>query len=227
MPKTCRYCMKTFDDDQFRKNRRKCKICERSHGRQYRRSEHGKSKSRKWSIENKKRHANLQAKWYRKNKKKINEKFVNRYHNDHKFRLQRDIRKHVAQRLKSRKKGPIKYINCEKSFYINWLTFCFAEGMTMNNHGDIWHQDHVIPCAQFNTIDKNGNKDEHQIRLCYSWFNVMPLSQKDNLCKHERIDVSQLKTHLDNLMNFTSEYGGHVDDEYICLCATYLDAGNS
>ena len=219
--------MKTFDDNHFRKNRRKCKSCERSDGRKYRRSEFGKSKSRKWSRDNKERHAYLQATWYQKNKTKINKKFVERYHHDQKFRLQRDIRKHIAQRLESQKAGLIKYLNCEKSFYIDWLTFCFTEGMSMDNHGVIWHQDHVIPCARFETVNTTGGKDENQIRLCYSWFNVMPYKQKDNLCKHESINISQLMEHVNNLMRFTSEYGGHVDDDYISLCATYLDAGNS
>ena len=48
----CKYCEKIVEIELFRKNRKKCKNCERKCGREYRKSDYGKQKAKIWSTNN-------------------------------------------------------------------------------------------------------------------------------------------------------------------------------
>jgi len=54
----------------------------------------------------------------------------------------------------------------------------FLPGMTWENHGIVWHVDHLVPCSSFDF------SDPEQARACFSLSNLRPLWAKDNLRKH-------------------------------------------
>jgi hypothetical protein len=58
----------------------------------------------------------------------------------------------------------------------------FSPGMTWENHGEVWHLDHVIPCASFDL------SDPEQQRICFHWSNYQPLFALDNLRKGARLE---------------------------------------
>lgn len=190
--KICKYCEKEQEPTNFRHNRLKCLDCERKDGREYRQSDYGKEKSKQWMDQNK----------------------------DFAFKLRRNIGSRINYILKKNNKAnfveAIKYINCTIDYLKDWLKFCFTEDMTEDNYGSYWEVDHVIP------IDKFKFENDEDIKLCFSWFNLMPLTENENGNKYKNINKEQINKHLQNLKDF-----GVNPQEYIQLCATHLDAGNT
>ena len=62
----------------------------------------------------------------------------------------------------------------------------FKRGMDWKNWGDLWHLDHIIPCAAFDLTDHK------QIAVCFHWTNLRPLYRRANLRKWKTITDGQL-----------------------------------
>lgn len=139
---------------------------------------------------------------------------------NYKFRLLMCSRINFILKKINKKKDnkTISYLNCSLDYFANWLNFCFKKKktFTFENHGEIWDIDHVIPVSKFDFTDKNN------ITLCFSWFNLMPLESSKNRSKGNKILKKQIKKHLNRLNKFCEK----PNEEYLKLCATYLDAGN-
>ena len=56
-------------------------------------------------------------------------------------------------------------------------------GMTWENHGSVWHIDHIIPISAFNIISI-GCID---FRRCWALKNLQPLFVKENISKHNKL----------------------------------------
>ena len=221
--KHCNYCDQDFSETEFRKNRRKCRACERKDGRAYAKK-HSKKRKAYWKANVTRMHA-LQADWYQRNKERVHKKLKKRYHEDPEYRERKSINAAIRRWSGGRTNCPrdSKYLRCSYVFYTKWLQFNFSDGMTMES-GD-WHPDHVLPRNLFKLYD-GETLNENNVRLCYSWYNVSPLSISSNLTKHDRIDLEQLERHVESLKRFAASMGVVVDPDYYELCATYLDAGN-
>ena len=227
--KVCLYCDKELSKDMFRHNRRKCLNCERSDGRKYRSSDKGKQKSKKWVENNKSKMKELSANWYQNNKEKINKKYIEKYNNDINFKLHINIHKSIIQSFKrslNKSSNRInKHLNCSMNLFKKWLQFCFNDDMTFNNHGEIWHFDHVLPVNLFDLTD------DIQKTQCFSWMNYTPMFSQLNMSKHDNVYNEQLDKHLSNIYKFITN--NKIDkynekyEQYKNLCATYLVAGNS
>ena len=204
---------------EFRHNRKKCKECERLHGRLYRQSSIGKTKAKTWTENNKQQMTKLQADWYQRNKPKRNKKYNERYHTEFSFKLKYNCRKRIINAFKSqslRKSGKtIKYLNCSILFLIKWFKYCFTSEMNVDNHGTYWHMDHVIPTNKFDLTD------QEQVELCFSWYNLSPLKGSENLSKHDTINTKQIKEHLSKLKDFIQKKKT-VSRKYFDLCARHL-----
>ena len=53
----------------------------------------------------------------------------------------------------------------------------FRPGMTWENHGSVWHLDHIIACAKFDL------SNPEQQKICFRWDNFQPLFVQENLSK--------------------------------------------
>ena len=91
----------------------------------------------------------------------------------------------------------------------------------MENHGKIWHIDHVIPISKFNLDNL-----EEQL-LAFNWRNTMPLSSKENLSKNNKILKSQIEQHLTTLLDYHKKNNIEIPQEYIDLFAKHLVDGNT
>lgn len=220
--KICKYCKKEQSKDNFRHNRRKCLDCERKDGREFRRSEHGKEKSKAWVENNRERMKELQANHYQNNKEKIYAKYIERYHSDYFFKLKVNLksRLHSGLKLKGKTKSSrtMEYINCTLDDLIEWFKFCFDEKMSLENHGEYWHIDHVIPIA---TFEMESDKD---VESCFSWYNLMPLKGKENMGKKDKIDEEQIESHIEKLQLFGFEIPKHYND--LCNFHTNYKSNN-
>jgi hypothetical protein len=215
--KNCNKCQIEKEDTEFRHNRRVCKECEKEHGRNYR--QQNKEKSQKWTSENKERMKELQSNWYKNNKEKINLNFKLRYHDkDSDFKKIKNYRTAINHMIGGNQKTN-KYIGCNRDNLIEWLKFCFIEGMTMENYGTHWVVDHVIP------LD-NIKADDSLFDIVVKWNNIMPVLSEFNLVKNKKIISEQVKTHLQNIQQFFNNKKLKRDDIYEKLLAKHLDAGS-
>jgi hypothetical protein len=79
----------------------------------------------------------------------------------------------------SKNKKTIEYLGCDIEEFKKHIEEQFMEGMTWENHGDVWHVDHMIP-LRF----ENPTLEQVIERLHYT--NCQPLWIKDNLEKRNR-----------------------------------------
>jgi len=56
----------------------------------------------------------------------------------------------------------------------------FQHGMTWENHGKVWHIDHIIPVSWFNFKDMKSRA----LKECWSLLNLQPLFFEENLSKN-------------------------------------------
>jgi hypothetical protein len=90
-------------------------------------------------------------------------------------------------------KGSLKTFNllgCDVNFLKEWLQYNFKEGMTLDNYGQYWHIDHVIPCSLFNLQDKN------ELKICCHWTNLQPMEAKANLSKNNSLNMEEVRNHI-------------------------------
>lgn len=222
--KVCKYCEEEKPQSMFRLKRLKCLDCERAEGRAYRKSNYGKSKSKAWVEENREKYSELLAKSYQKNKDKINAKYVERYNNDPIFKIKRNNKNITSNAffLTSKTKY-VECLGCTAGLFKLWIDFCLEklEDFTVENYGEDWHFDHVIPIGTFDLLD------DDQVKQCYNWRNVMPFGGKDNLTKNKYVDPEQISVHYDNLIEFHKLHKLEFTKEYEELYAKHLIyAGN-
>lgn len=133
-------------------------------------------------------------KWRNDNKKYLNEQMNHRLRTDVQFKLRHNLSNSLRKAIKlqgGHKKGSIlKYTGCNMSFLRGYLESKFVRGMTWENHGKVWHIDHVIPRTSFNLLDEN------EVHKCCHYTNLQPLFVIDNLLKGNKIQDGTLAKNI-------------------------------
>ena len=116
------------------------------------------------------------------NREKINAYMDNRLKTDPVFKFKVRLRNNVRASFKrggfTKNSSTFDILGCDWDTFINHITSQFAEGMTLENHGE-WHLDHQVPLALAKT-------EEEAAELCY-YTNYQPLWAKDNLQKKDKL----------------------------------------
>jgi hypothetical protein len=86
-------------------------------------------------------------------------------------------------------------VGCSYENYIRWLEFNFTSEMSWENHGTLWHIDHVLLCHLF---DHSNYEDR---KICFNWKNTRPLLANKNLAR-KNIDIKDLLNHEIKLTYF-------------------------
>jgi uncharacterized protein (DUF983 family) len=134
-------------------------------------------------------------------------------------KFKRNVRSRIYAALKKNKElHTVKYLGCTSSEYLQWI-FNYDINYNLDNHGKVWHIDHVIPLSRFNF----ENKEEQMI--AFNWRNTMPLSAKANLSKNAKIVKPQIEQHLKYLKDYHKEKRIELPQKFIDLFAKHLDAG--
>jgi hypothetical protein len=128
-------------------------------------------------------------------------------------KFKRVIRSRIMSALTHKNKHIIEYLGCNASEYLNWLLNNNL-GYTLDNRGNEWHIDHVIPLSHFN-LD-----DEEQQLIAFNWRNTTPLSVKENLSKNNRVIKSQVEQHYKKLVEYHLENKLDLPQVFIDLFAT-------
>lgn len=137
---------------------------------------------REYRMKNIERIRNRKKKYYLEHKKERSAYFAeyqrSRLKNDTDFRLKHNLRRRVHHALNGENKSrrTLELIGCSTPHLKQHLENQFKPGMSWNNYGD-WHIDHIRPCASFNLIDPEQQKE------CFNYKNLQPLWANENLEK--------------------------------------------
>jgi len=77
-------------------------------------------------------------------------------------------------------------VGCSIQNFRYWIEYNFNHKMNWNNHGTIWHIDHVLPCSKFDLT----NDDE--MKICSNWKNLRPLLTEKNLAKNNKLYLKDI-----------------------------------
>ena len=103
--------------------------------------------------------------------------------NDMNFRIACNLRNRVRHALhgKAKTDATLSMLGCTIEELREHLESQFQDGMSWDNYGCRgWHIDHIKPCASFDLI-----LDEEQ-KQCFHFTNLQPLWAKDNLTKSNK-----------------------------------------
>jgi hypothetical protein len=161
--KICSNCRQELSFEQFNKLklgrfnlRSTCKICDSSKDKQYRKN----------------------------NKEKLNQYRKNKKSSDPQFKLKQILRMRLLDALKrkntTKNHSAITLLGCSIEYAQKHLETQFMPEMNWNNHGTYWEIDHVIPCASFDLIDIEQQKQ------CFNYTNLQPLTVSENRSKGKK-----------------------------------------
>jgi hypothetical protein len=139
-------------------------------------------KHKEYRENNKDKEKDRHARYFQESKEKIYEYRKNFYNNNPGKKLMLNARRRLASSFK-KGGGTERLTSCTHEFLRRWFEFHFSIDTELNfdNHGTIWHIDHVMPCAIFDTTQ------EEDLRKCMHWSNLMPLQIEKNLSKNNKI----------------------------------------
>jgi hypothetical protein len=134
-------------------------------------------------------------------------------------KFKRYARTRIYNCLKGNKtKHAHEYLGCTPPDYLKWICFN-ASDFTLENYGQIWHIDHVIPLSRF---DFTNDSDK---LVAFNWRNTMPLLAKENLAKNNKIVKPQIEQHMKTLETYHKENSIELPQIYLDLFAKHLAAG--
>lgn len=186
--KKCNVCDKIKSVDDFYKNgiyyKYRCKECEKENNIKYysnNKEEHNK-RCKTWQSLNKQKQKTISKKSYnnlKENKEWKSKKYeyTKKYHkiqyqNNPIFKIKRNLRNRLNDALRNKTKKQmsiLKLLSCSIEEFKLYLEKQFLPEMNWENHGVVWEIDHIKPCASFNLI-----KIEEQ-KQCFHFSNHQPL----------------------------------------------------
>jgi hypothetical protein len=111
-----------------------------------------------------------------------------RYQEDEQWRIRKILRARltaIVKRGMGKKLGPtLELLGCTLDEFRAHIESQWAEGMSWDNLGhvgDVWHIDHIRPCASFDLTDLEQQK------ACFHWSNLQPLWAADNQRKGAKL----------------------------------------
>jgi len=211
----CSRCGELRLSTNYRKNRTYCLDCERADGRNYRRTT---TKAKEWHENNREHMAQLQKNWYEEHKTEIRAKEGQRYKEDPIFKEVKRYRTSVATIIRLKNSENEKLAISGKLF-LEWLEFCFEDGMTWENHYDHWQIDHVLPLDLI-----KGHEFVTDKSCIYAWYNIMPCTSERNRKKNKFVVKDQVLEQLAAVRVFCKKKNIKINTEYNVITQKFLDA---
>jgi hypothetical protein len=110
-----------------------------------------------------------------------------RYKEDADFKLSETLRGSLSRILKSnkipKKSKALELLGVKIKYFKKYLEHRFKSGMTWDNHGKVWHLDHIIPVS---AIDLSTDAN---LKFAFHYRNFQPMFAKDNLIKSNNIFI--------------------------------------
>lgn len=124
-----------------------------------------------------------QREYGKKNRKALNSKYLNKLKTDPAAKLKHTLRSRFNKLIKGyhKKNSVLNYLGCDVDYLKRWISEKFRDGMSWDNHGSMWHIDHIIPCSSFDF------SSEEDLKKCWHYTNLQPLYAIENLKKGNRL----------------------------------------
>ena len=94
------------------------------------------------------------------------------------FRMEGALRARTASAFKSqglrKSRKTFELLGCTAEQLRQHLSSKFVPGMSIQNWGEVWDIDHVIPCSAWDL------SDPAHVRACFHWSNLQPLWSYEN-----------------------------------------------
>lgn len=196
MENICSKCKGDKNVNGIVKNKSYCKLCARLMCKLYK--QRNKEKISEYNKKYKSRHkeeiSDYNKQYNLNNRDKIQKRHTQylkeRRKTDLNYKMAVVLRNRVKSLLKGEKrKKTLELLGCELQFFVDWLSFQFTDKMKLENHGLIWHIDHVIPCAKFDL------KNIEEQKKCFHWSNMQPMYSSENLSKKDKICLDDINKH--------------------------------
>jgi hypothetical protein len=170
--KTCIKCNEESSIDNYRPGENVCKSCQ-------------VKMTDEWRKEHPEEFKGMCKKYREKEDKReqINKYKRNEYKNNSIEKKTRDMRNKLRKYIK--KEYPEDRVEIHKKIFgaspdkfRDWIEYCFKDGMTWDNYGEIWNFDHIKPCSSFDL------ENEDELKKCFNWKNTVPIICEDNYKKY-------------------------------------------
>ncbi len=147
---------------------------------------------RKWWVNNRERLLEYHSQYRESNADKLREnartrsrEFTKRKQSgtmtdtDMNNHLARTLRGRLRQAIKNNYKGgsAVTSLGCSIAELKEYLETLMTSDMTWENHGTVWHIDHILPLAAFNL------ENSEEVDIACHFTNLQPLSCFDNISK--------------------------------------------
>lgn len=112
-------------------------------------------------------------------RKRSRESSRNRWKNNLDFRIKGKLRNHVNRMIrmaKQKKSGrrTTMFLGVTMTIAKQKIESRFRDGMTWENHGELWEIDHIVPLSHFDLTN------EYQLLMANHISNLQPLLKKEN-----------------------------------------------
>lgn len=217
--RVCNKCNEEQDIMEFTYGKKvrvvkQCRKCRNANCRKYKKTHKDEIKdyNKQYKRENKEDIDKYNAQYFSENKKTIYERhnaYIQEYRKTNpQFAIGEKLRG-IVRKIICRESKKYELIGCSRKFLVEWFKFLFEDDMNMENHGDVWHVDHVIPCKIFDL------EDDDESERCFHWSNLQPLHRDNNYKKGDRISKQEVRKHIKLVEEFIDDYEG--DEEYTTL----------
>lgn len=187
---SCIICGQEKDVSLFYKNKQRkcgyrafCIDCNKQQKKEYYLNNKDKilKQTKQYWKNNLQKHREWEKCWRHSNKEKILAKRKERIKKNPSIKLRNTITRRILLTLKkskvSKNNKTTELLGADISVVKGWIEQQFTGDMSWENHGKIWHIDHIKPCCSFDlTIP------EQQFE-CFNYKNLRPLLKEDNLRK--------------------------------------------
>ncbi|VBB18381.1 putative nuclease [Yasminevirus sp. GU-2018] len=206
-----KYCVKCEEFkpiSEFRENtkRRKCTMCLREECRLYKQKNKEKIRSynKSYKADLKDEIKEYNRAYSIKNRKTIQQRHTAYLRNRRKtvpsYKLSCVLRNRIKAFLFGENRKATKdMLGCDYEFIRDWLESQFDGDMSFENHGEVWHIDHVIPCARFNMNDK-----DEQLK-CFNWTNLQPMLSSENMSKGDNVTKKEIDKHIKKVKKYMED----------------------
>lgn len=130
------------------------------------------------------------AKQYRDNNKEIvreTERLRNiKRRENHHYRMSVSMRSRMHHCYVRKTMHSNEYLSIDNNTFDKWIQLAidtedYNNGLTLENYGQEWDLDHIVPCDIFDLTDNE------EVKLCFHWTNIQPLKSSYNSTKCNKI----------------------------------------
>lgn len=140
-----------------------------------------KQKSTEWLKNHPKRKYEIQKKWSQQNSVYFKEWRKNKWNNDINYKIRILLGNRLNEVLKKnqtyKNSNIIELLDCSLDYFKQYISSQFFPEISWDNHGVIWEIDHIKPCASFDLVDIEQQKE------CFHYTNLQPLFKTTEIAK--------------------------------------------